>query len=159
MLALAVAFGARRIDRIHAHAGVDELLDDVWSDAPAALRPAASATLAAHLDKLDEDQVADQQGRAVRQQGLRQGRPDAAADGVRDAHAELLVHLDAMAGTPAAGSARTTFSFAPKGANRVRARMPGVGDDAEVLHVVTPADWGRQGMAAGTPFVEGSVLS
>lgn len=31
---------------------VDELLDDAWSDAPAALRPAAEATLAAHLDKL-----------------------------------------------------------------------------------------------------------
>lgn len=31
---------------------VDELLDEVWDDAPAALRPAASATLAAHLDKL-----------------------------------------------------------------------------------------------------------
>jgi len=29
-----------------------ELLDDAWSDAPAALRPAAAATLAAHLDKL-----------------------------------------------------------------------------------------------------------
>ncbi|MDZ4268712.1 MAG: FAD-dependent oxidoreductase, partial [Mycobacterium sp.] len=36
--------------------------------------------------------------------------------------------------------------------DRVRARMPGVGDDAEVLRVVTPADWGRQGMAAGSPF-------
>jgi glyoxylase-like metal-dependent hydrolase (beta-lactamase superfamily II) len=34
---------------------VDELLDDAWSDAPAALRPAATVTLAAHLDKLDED--------------------------------------------------------------------------------------------------------
>jgi glyoxylase-like metal-dependent hydrolase (beta-lactamase superfamily II) len=32
---------------------VDELLDDAWSDAPAALRPAAAATLAAHLDKLE----------------------------------------------------------------------------------------------------------
>lgn len=31
---------------------VDELLDDAWSDAPSALRPAAAATLAAHLDKL-----------------------------------------------------------------------------------------------------------
>jgi glyoxylase-like metal-dependent hydrolase (beta-lactamase superfamily II) len=31
---------------------VDELLDDAWSDAPQALRPAAAATLAAHLDKL-----------------------------------------------------------------------------------------------------------
>jgi glyoxylase-like metal-dependent hydrolase (beta-lactamase superfamily II) len=30
----------------------DELLDVAWSDAPAALRPAAALTLAAHLDKL-----------------------------------------------------------------------------------------------------------
>jgi glyoxylase-like metal-dependent hydrolase (beta-lactamase superfamily II) len=34
---------------------VDELLDDAWSDAPAALRPAAAVTLAAHLDKLEEE--------------------------------------------------------------------------------------------------------
>ncbi len=34
----------------------------------------------------------------------------------------------------------------------VRARLPGVSDDAELLHVVTPADWARHGMAAGTPF-------
>ncbi len=34
----------------------------------------------------------------------------------------------------------------------VRKRMPGVGDDAEVLAVVTPAGWARQGMAAGSPF-------
>ena len=34
---------------------VDELLDYAWSDAPAALRPAAAATLAAHLDKLAEE--------------------------------------------------------------------------------------------------------
>jgi glyoxylase-like metal-dependent hydrolase (beta-lactamase superfamily II) len=33
----------------------DELLDRVWSDAPAALRLAATVTLAAHLDKLDEE--------------------------------------------------------------------------------------------------------
>jgi glyoxylase-like metal-dependent hydrolase (beta-lactamase superfamily II) len=31
---------------------VDELLDRAWADAPAALRPAAAVTLAAHLDKL-----------------------------------------------------------------------------------------------------------
>ncbi|MEA2221409.1 MAG: hypothetical protein QOJ35_4035, partial [Solirubrobacteraceae bacterium] len=35
--------------------GVDELLDRVWDDAPASLRLAATATLAAHLDKLDEE--------------------------------------------------------------------------------------------------------
>lgn len=34
---------------------VEELLDHAWSDAPAALRPAAAATLAAHLDKLEEE--------------------------------------------------------------------------------------------------------
>ena len=34
----------------------------------------------------------------------------------------------------------------------VTARLPQLGDDAEVLSVVTPADWARQGMAAGTPF-------
>ena len=34
---------------------VDELLDAAWSDAPAILRPAAAVTLAAHLDKLEEE--------------------------------------------------------------------------------------------------------
>lgn len=32
-----------------------EILDRVWDDAPAALRPAAAVTLAAHLDKLAEE--------------------------------------------------------------------------------------------------------
>jgi glyoxylase-like metal-dependent hydrolase (beta-lactamase superfamily II) len=35
--------------------GVDELLDRVWDDAPAQLRPAAAVTLAAHLDKLADE--------------------------------------------------------------------------------------------------------
>ena len=34
---------------------VDELLDDAWSDVPVGLRPAAAWTLAAHLDKLQEE--------------------------------------------------------------------------------------------------------
>jgi len=34
---------------------VGELLDQVWDDAPAELRPAASWTLAAHLDKLEQE--------------------------------------------------------------------------------------------------------
>jgi glyoxylase-like metal-dependent hydrolase (beta-lactamase superfamily II) len=33
----------------------DELLDDVWADAPAVLRRAAAVTLRAHLDKLSEE--------------------------------------------------------------------------------------------------------
>jgi glyoxylase-like metal-dependent hydrolase (beta-lactamase superfamily II) len=35
--------------------GVQELLDEVWEDAPPALRPAATLTLAAHLDKLADE--------------------------------------------------------------------------------------------------------
>jgi glyoxylase-like metal-dependent hydrolase (beta-lactamase superfamily II) len=35
--------------------GLDELLDDVWDDAPSELRFAATLTLAAHLDKLEEE--------------------------------------------------------------------------------------------------------
>jgi len=34
---------------------VDELLDSVWADAPPELRMAATVTLAAHLDKLEEE--------------------------------------------------------------------------------------------------------
>ncbi len=41
----------------------------------------------------------------------------------------------------------------------VRDRLPGVGDDPEILHVVTPADWRRQGMAAGSPFALAHTFS
>lgn len=34
---------------------IDDLLDAAWSDAPAVLRPAATVTLAAHLDKLEQE--------------------------------------------------------------------------------------------------------
>src|SRR6478672_6952578 len=36
---------------------VPDLLDAVWGEVPDELRPAATATLAAHLDKLDDDEV------------------------------------------------------------------------------------------------------
>jgi glyoxylase-like metal-dependent hydrolase (beta-lactamase superfamily II) len=56
---------AHRIDREHelllalseGCRTVAELLDAVWSDVPEQLRPLALATLAAHLDKLEDDQV------------------------------------------------------------------------------------------------------
>jgi glyoxylase-like metal-dependent hydrolase (beta-lactamase superfamily II) len=35
--------------------GVEELLDAAWADVPSGLRPAAAVTLAAHLDKLEEE--------------------------------------------------------------------------------------------------------
>jgi hypothetical protein len=34
-----------------------ELLDAVWADVPEALRPLAAVTLAAHLDKLEEEGI------------------------------------------------------------------------------------------------------
>ena len=34
---------------------IDELIDEVWADAPAILRPASVVTLAAHLDKLEDE--------------------------------------------------------------------------------------------------------
>jgi glyoxylase-like metal-dependent hydrolase (beta-lactamase superfamily II) len=56
---------AHRIDRENSlilalNAGlrsVADLLDAVWGDVPEELRPAATATLAAHLDKLEDDEV------------------------------------------------------------------------------------------------------
>ena len=39
----------------HGKRSTDELLDAAWSDVPAELRPAAAVTLAAHLDKLDQE--------------------------------------------------------------------------------------------------------
>ncbi len=35
--------------------GVEQLLDEVWDDVPPGLRPAAAVTLAAHLDKLEDE--------------------------------------------------------------------------------------------------------
>ena len=47
----------RRLERALADGlrTADALLDRVWADAPSALRGAATVTLAAHLDKLDEE--------------------------------------------------------------------------------------------------------
>jgi glyoxylase-like metal-dependent hydrolase (beta-lactamase superfamily II) len=54
---------AHRYDREHkvilalgaGKRSIAELLDEAWSDVPSELRPAAIITLAAHLDKLDEE--------------------------------------------------------------------------------------------------------
>jgi glyoxylase-like metal-dependent hydrolase (beta-lactamase superfamily II) len=51
---------------------VDELLDEVWDDVPPQLRNAATVTLAAHLDKLDEEgRLPDGVERPVRPDWLR----------------------------------------------------------------------------------------
>jgi phytoene desaturase len=37
--------------------------------------------------------------------------------------------------------------------------LPGLADDADILDIVTPADWARQGMAAGSPFALAHTFS
>ena len=46
----------------------------------------------------------------------------------------------------------TSSAYVDEMLGAVTTRLPQLGDDLELLQVVTPADWGRQGMAAGTPF-------
>ncbi|MGV0791824.1 phytoene desaturase family protein [Mycolicibacterium sp. XJ1819] len=46
----------------------------------------------------------------------------------------------------------TGASYVEQMLDVVTARLPQAGVDAETLHVVDPAGWARQGMAAGTPF-------
>ena len=43
-------------------------------------------------------------------------------------------------------------SYADSMLTAVSDRLPQLGADAQLLHVVNPADWARQGMVAGTPF-------
>lgn len=76
-LAEYLAHRAAREERLVAalgagHRSVDALLDAAWGDVPAALRPAAAVTLAAHLDKLGEEgTLPDGVARPVLPDGLR----------------------------------------------------------------------------------------
>jgi phytoene desaturase len=54
---------------------------------------------------------------------------------------------------------RVGGSYADEMLSAVTDRLPRLGDDTELLHVVTPADWARQGMAAGTPFALAHTFS
>jgi phytoene desaturase len=38
-------------------------------------------------------------------------------------------------------------------------RLPDLGQDAEILHTITPADWARQGMLSGSPFALAHTFS
>ena len=53
----------------------------------------------------------------------------------------------------------TSSTYVDQMLGAVRERLPQLGDDAELLRVVTPADWARQGMAAGTPFALAHTFS
>jgi phytoene desaturase len=95
------------------------------------------------------------EGRLMADPSLLVTRPTASDPGLAPADRDLLYIL-----APAPNLSRGPIDWSSAGpgyAERlietVRDRLqPDVRDDAEVLLVVTPADWARQGMTAGTPF-------
>lgn len=55
--------------------------------------------------------------------------------------------------------AKTRDSYTQQMLEAVDARLPGVAEDAEILDIVDPTDWARQGMAAGSPFALAHTLT
>lgn len=94
-------------------------------------------------------------GRPMRDPSLLVTRPTASDPALAPSGRDLLYVL-----APAPNTSRGAVDWPSIGGryadgiiDTVQERLlPGLRDDAEVLHVVTPADWARQGMAAGTPF-------
>jgi phytoene desaturase len=94
-------------------------------------------------------------GRLMTDPSLLVTRPTASDPGLAPPGRDLLYIL-----APAPNLARGVVDWASCGpayaeemVETVRARLfSALGDDAEVLHVVNPADWHNQGMVAGTPF-------
>ncbi|MCV7286430.1 phytoene desaturase [Mycolicibacterium wolinskyi] len=100
-------------------------------------------------------------GRVMGDPSLLVTRPTASDPTLAPSGRDLLYVL-----APAPNTAVGTIDWAAKRADyvqhmldTVRERLPGVGEDPELLHVVDPADWERQGMAAGTPFALAHTFS
>ncbi|MEO3757186.1 phytoene desaturase family protein [Mycobacterium sp. B14F4] len=94
------------------------------------------------------------EGRLMADPSLLVTRPTAGDASLAPAGRDLLYIL-APAPNLAVGQvdwASTRDTYVGQMMDAVTARVPQLGQDAEVLHVVDPADWARQGMAAGTPF-------
>lgn len=122
--------------------------------------PAVASTTAHHTilfgeawDQTFTDIVRD--GRLMRDPSLLVTRPTAGDPTLAPEGRDLLYVL-----APAPNLDRGTIDWATAGDRYVEDMIARVGDrllpglpcDATVLGVVTPADWARQGMAAGSPF-------
>jgi len=122
--------------------------------------PAASAEQAHHTilfgsawDETFTDIIRD--GRLMRDPSLLVTRPTASDPSLAPAGRDLLYVL-----APAPNLSRGDIDWSGSGdayaetlLDTVQERLlPGLREDAQLLQVVTPADWARQGMAAGTPF-------
>ncbi len=93
-------------------------------------------------------------GRPMSDPSLLVTRPTAGDAALAPAGRDLLYIL-APAPNTAVGKvdwAITGSAYTDEMLRAVTDRLPALGVEAEVLHVVDPAGWARQGMAAGTPF-------
>jgi phytoene desaturase len=106
------------------------------------------------------DEIIDE-GTTMTDPSLLVTRPTASDPTLAPAGRDLLYVL-----APAPNTAVGHVDWAADGArytdqmmNAVAARLPQLGVDAEVLHVVNPADWERQGMLAGSPFALAHTFS
>ncbi len=100
------------------------------------------------------------QGKVMSDPSLLVTRPTATDPSLAPAGRDLLYVL-----APAPNLERGSIDWSATGAayaeqmvDTVRSRLLPDLDDVEVLHVVNPADWARQGMAAGTPFALAHTL-
>ncbi|KMO77153.1 phytoene dehydrogenase [Mycolicibacterium chubuense] len=100
-------------------------------------------------------------GRTMRDPSLLVTRPTASDPSLAPAGRDLLYVLAPAPNTDVGVVDWDTAgpAYVQQMLDDVRKRAPGVGEDAEVLHVVTPADWARQGMAAGSPFALAHTFS
>jgi phytoene desaturase len=122
---------------------------------PSASRPLAhhNIVFGAEWDQTFTDIIRD--GRLMRDPSLLVTRPTASDPSLAPADRDLFYVL-----APAPNLTRGVVDWSAVGdaytdqlLEVVAARLvPGLCAGAEVLHVVNPADWARQGMIAGTPF-------
>ncbi|ABK74949.1 phytoene desaturase family protein [Mycolicibacterium smegmatis] len=137
--AVVVHVGCRRIDRPVAHHNI--LFGDAWHDT--------------FTDIIDD-------GRLMRDPSLLVTRPTRGDPALAPAGRDLLYLL---APTPNLSSTAIDWetegpAYAQRVVDTVAERLlPELRDDAQVLQVVTPADWARQGMVAGTPFALAHTFS
>jgi len=100
-------------------------------------------------------------GRVMRDPSLLVTRPTASDPSLAPPGRDLLYVL-APAPNTAVGQVDWDASgsaYVEEMLGAVTERLPQLGDDLELLHAVTPADWSRQGMAAGTPFALAHTFS
>lgn len=94
-------------------------------------------------------------GQLMRDPSLLVTRPTAGDASLAPAGRDLLYVLAPAPNLSRCGIdwSRTAEPYADSLLDAVQHRLlPGLRDSAQVLHVDTPADWARQGMASGTPF-------